>query len=56
MSKEAADLNIKERFPVIERQWAAVSEFRSQIVQKASNHLQQVDQADQVTIFNSRIL
>ena len=35
-------------FPVVQRQWDAVSHFKSQILQKARQYLKVTDQSEQV--------
>ncbi|RKO84021.1 hypothetical protein BDK51DRAFT_47052 [Blyttiomyces helicus] len=46
-SPDAASLKIPTSFPVVKRQWDAVSHFRSQVIQKSTEHLKLVDQSEQ---------
>lgn len=49
-SREASRLRLPVMFPVVQRQWDAVSHFRSQILQKSSSRLRAIDADDQTLI------
>ncbi|KAJ3295924.1 Golgi transport complex subunit 1 [Borealophlyctis nickersoniae] len=46
-SPEAATLKLLNSFPVVKRQWDAVSHFRSQIIERSMQHLGLFDQTEE---------
>ncbi|KAJ3386695.1 Golgi transport complex subunit 1 [Lobulomyces angularis] len=46
-SSEAAALKLNSSFPVVQRQWEAVSHFKSQIIEKATAYISVTSQTDQ---------
>ncbi|CAG8438754.1 10636_t:CDS:10 [Acaulospora colombiana] len=44
---EDSTINVSATFPVVQRQWDAVSHFKTQILQKAMQHLKVTDQSEQ---------
>lgn len=42
-SENSSELDVESTFPVVQRQWDAISHFRSQIVQRATRYLGDID-------------
>lgn len=51
--KGSSTIDIEVAFPVIQRQWDAVSAFGPQIIQRATHYLRVSEQATEVRMFYS---